>query len=144
MKKFYSIPFRTIFISLLFLVSCTVRRTVPVEEGWEFLGSRKVNFVRDVDELNVNNPQLFTALRFRVQNRDLKLNHLKIYFQNGDILEPNVNEDYFSGEESRVIELGSQGRAINRIEFRYRTIGKLLKGRAEVLVYGRRADYRNF
>lgn len=110
-----------------------------MEDGWELLGWRKVNFVRDVDVLPVTSSGQFSALRFKVENREMRLNRLKIYFENGDVLEPNVSENYVPGEESRYIELGSQGRAINRIEFRYRTMGKLLKGRARVYIYGRRA-----
>lgn len=130
---------------LLVFTSCRGPRQIPVEEGWEFLGSRKVNFVRDVDEMKITSPDLFTTLRFRVENRDLHLSRLKVYFENGDVLEPRVSEEYFAGQESRDIELGSEGRAISRIEFRYRTTGKVLKGRADVLVYGRRYDRgRNF
>ena len=120
------------------MASCSTRRNVAVENGWDLLGDRKVNFVRDIDNFEVNNSNLYTALRFRVEGRDIHVNDVKVFFANGDKLEPNVNENYMAGQNSRIIELGDQGRAISRIEFRYRTTGNVVKGRGEVFVFGRR------
>jgi hypothetical protein len=39
---------------------------------------------------------------------------------------------------SRIIEIARDGRRIDKIEFSYRTTGNLLKGRANVLLFGRR------
>ena len=119
--------------------SCfTTRRSIPIEEGWELLGENKVNFVRDTDELSVNSRNQFTDIRFRVEGRDVRINDLKIYFQNGDKLEPAIDLMIQADRESRIIELAKDGRIIDRIEFRYRTTGNILKGRANVLVYGKK------
>ena len=128
---------------IISLTSCSSRRTVGVEEGWDLLSDRKVNFVRDKDEVAVNTRNEYTALRFKVERRDIHLSDLKIYFQNGDKLEPNLNEDIRAGEYSRTIELGREGRNIDRIEFKYRTVGNLLKGRANVMVLARKY-YRGY
>lgn len=134
MKKFAFLIFGGIFLFLL-LTSChSSRRVIGIEEGWELLSSKKVNFVRDKDEIAINNRTLYTAIRFKVEKRDIHISDLKIYFQNGDKLEPNINDDINAGEFSRVIDLGREGRYIDRIEFKYRTTGSVLKGRATVLV----------
>jgi len=123
----------------LFMFSCSSsRKTLVVEEGWELLGQTKVNFIRDRDEINVSSTQSFSALRFRVEDRDIRVNEVKIYFQNGDKLEPNVDEIIGADSYSREIELATDGRYISKIEFKFRTTGNLLKGRANVLVFGRR------
>lgn len=133
-----------VLITIFVLASChSSRRTVGIEEGWELLSDRKVNFVRDKDAITINNRTLFTALRFKVEKRDIHLDDLKIYFQNGDKLEPNIDDDIKAGEYSRVIDLGREGRYIDRIEFKYRTTGNVLKGRAEVLVLARKY-YRGY
>lgn len=133
-----------IFLCASPLVSCRSARTVAVEEGWELLSERKVNFIRDEDEIEVKSRNEFTALKFRVEGKDVRINELKITFENGDKLEPSLDAVIPAGEESKVIELGRQGRFIEKIEFTYRSTGNLLKGRANVLVFARKFNlYRD-
>ncbi len=130
-----------IFFALLIvsLVACSSsRRSIGIEEGWELLSESKVNFVRDKDEIKVDSRNQFTAIRFKVEDRDIRLNNIKIYFQNGDHLAPNLDDEIKAGEFSRIIELARDGRYIDKIEFKYRTTGNILKGRANVLVIGQR------
>ena len=138
----------TILMSLttLLILSCgSSRQTVVVEEGWELLNESKVNFVRDKDEIEITNTNRFTAIRFRVEERDININGLKIQFDNGDKLEPSIDETIAAGQGSRFIELGAEGRVIRKIEFSYRTTGSILKGRATVRIFGRRFDpYRTY
>jgi len=125
------------------LASCgSSRRTIAIEEGWELLGELKVDFVRDKDEIDVKAGNRFTALRFRVEDREVRLNDLNITYTNGDKLEPNVDVTIPAGQYSRDIELSAEGRYIDKISFTYRTTGSLLKGRANVLVFGKRYDPR--
>jgi hypothetical protein len=121
------------------LSSCSSsRRSIPVEEGWELIGEEKVNFVRDKDEVIVRSRNQFTDIRFRVEEREVRIQDLKIYFENGDKLEPSIDLVVFANRDSRNIELAQDGRTISKIEFTYRTTGNLLKGRANVLIYGKR------
>jgi hypothetical protein len=148
MKKLFTrVPMiRLIFFSFMIglIASCgSSRKSVGVEEGWELLAEKKVNFVRDKDEITINNRNQFTALRFKVEDRDVRINDLKIYFQNGDKLEPNIDDVINADQYSRYIELAADGRNIDRIEFKYRTEGSILKGRANVLIFGRKY-YRNY
>ena len=141
MKKIFANVKGILGVALLagFFVSCnSSRRVVGIEEGWEILGESKVNFVRDKDEIEVRNRNQFTAIRFRVEDRDIRINDLKVSFINGDKLEPALDDAISADQMSRVIELGMEGRYLDRIEFKYRTTGNILKGRAKVLVLGRR------
>lgn len=142
MKFFIRIVAMALISSLIF--SCgSSRRSIGVEEGWELLSEEKVNFVRDKDEIVINSKRPYTALRFKVEGRDIHLSDVKIYFDNGDKLDPNLDDDITAEQYSRRIELGSEGRYVNRIEFKYRTLGNVLKGRAGVLLFGERHD-RNY
>ena len=126
-------------VMLFTAASCSSsRRSVGVEEGWELLSESKVNFLRDRDVITVNSHNTFTALRFKVEDRDIRFNDLKVYFQNGDKLEPNIDDVIPADQYSRIIELAADGRIIDRIEFKYRTTGSILKGRANVLVFGKK------
>ena len=139
MKHFIHQNRNVFFVIMLFVASCfSPRRSIAIQEGWELLGEEKVDFVRDKDILMVNSNTLFTAIQFKVENKEVRLNELKIYFDNGDKLEPAVDEDIQPGQTSREIELGGEGRHIKQIEFKYRTVGSLVKGRANVLVFGRK------
>ena len=125
------------------LISCgSTRRTIAIEEGWELLGEQKVNFVRDRDEIDISAGNRFTSIRFRVEEREVRLNDLQITFTNGDKLEPNVDVSIPSDQYSRDIELSADGRYLDKIAFTYRTTGNVLKGRAKVLVFGKRYDPR--
>ncbi|MBD0279970.1 MAG: hypothetical protein M3342_02675 [Bacteroidota bacterium] len=144
MKQFFTPTlFRILFVflPLLLLTNCgTSRRLVGIEEGWELLAERKVNFVRDKDEIPVRSRNRFTAIRFKVEDREVRLTDLKIYYENGDKLEPALDDVIGADQFSRIIELGREGRFIDKLEFRYRTTGNILKGRANVLVLGQRYD----
>lgn len=129
------------FLLLATLSSCfSSSRTIAVEEGWEIIGETKVNFVRDNDELDVKSYNRFTAIRFRVEDREIRMNELEIVFDNGDVLKPQLDETIPADRYSRDIEVNQEGRVIDRIRFRYRTTGNVLRGRAKVLVFGRKAD----
>lgn len=118
------------------------RRSIAVEEGWELIAEQKVNFVRDKDEIDIKAGNRFTALRFQVEDREIRLNDLEITFTNGDKLTPNVDVTIPAGQYSRDILLSAEGRYIDKISFTYRTTGSLLKGRANVLVFAKRYDPR--
>jgi hypothetical protein len=148
MKMSTNLKSLSFIVLLLFsvstLLSCGSSRTVAIEEGWELLSERKVNFVRDKDEIDVTSRNQFTAIKFRVEEKDVRINDLRIFFDNGDKLEPSLDAIIPAGEESKLIELGREGRNIDRIEFKYRSTGNLLDGRANVLVFGKRFNlYRD-
>jgi hypothetical protein len=139
--------FRIILLVIGFfaIASCgSSRRTLAIEEGWEFIGESKVNFVRDRDAVEVNSSNKFTAIRFRVEDREIRMNELKITFENGDKLEPAIDEVIAADQFSRDIQIATDGRFIDRIEFRYRTSGNVLKGRAAVLVFGKKYNPYGF
>jgi hypothetical protein len=133
----------SILLLVFIIASCgSSRRSIAIEEGWELLAEQKVNFVRDKDEIDIKTGNRFTALRFKVEDREVRLNDLQITFTNGDKLEPNVDVTIPADQYSRDIELAAEGKYIDKISFTYRTTGNLLKGRANVLVFGKRYDPR--
>lgn len=142
MKKISTIDIKPflLVLSAVLLFSCgSSRKSISVEEGWELLSEQKVNFVRDKDEIVLANQQQYTAMKFRVEDRDVRIHDVKVFFKNGDKLEPGLDATIAAGTESREIEVSSEGRVIDKIEFKYRTTGTMLKGRANVLLFGKKA-----
>ena len=124
---------------VLFTLSCgSPRRTIAIEDGWEMLGEMRVDFARDKDELAINSTTSYTALRFKVEKREIKIRDLKIVYANLDKLEPSIDEVIPADQFSKIIDLGYEGKVLRSIEFKYRTTGNLFKGRANVLVFGKR------
>ncbi|MEO6636804.1 MAG: hypothetical protein ABIN25_00920 [Ginsengibacter sp.] len=130
----------TLFTSLVIIsFSCgSTRNSIAVEEGWELLGETKAGFIRETDVINVNSRNQFTALRFKVEGAEIKLSQLDVYFESGDRLSPAVDESIAAGQESRLIELAADGRTITKVEFKYRTVGSIIKRKANILVFGKR------
>jgi hypothetical protein len=124
------------------VTSCGSSKTIAIEDGWDLLGEEKVNFVRDRDQIKVYNQTLYTAVKFQMINKDVHLNNVAIVYPNGDKLNPSVDEDVAAGGYSKEIEVDILGKEIRTIEFSYRSKGNLLKGRARVLVFGKRALMR--
>jgi hypothetical protein len=128
-----------IIICSVFAMSCgSNRRSLAIEEGWELLGEQKVNFVRDKDVIEVRSNNKFTALQFKVEEHEIKLSELTVVFQGGDKLSPAVDAIIAPDQSSRIIELAADGKYITRIEFKYRTTGNVLSGRANVLIFGKK------
>lgn len=102
------------------------------------LGELTVNFGRDRDALQINSSSRFSALRFKIEERAVKIQELKVVFANLDKLEPSIDEEVQADQYSKIIELGPDGKEVRSVEFKYRTTGNLLKGRAKILVFGKR------
>jgi hypothetical protein len=102
------------------------------------MGEKKVDFGLDKDALEVHSSSKYTNIRFKVEGKDIKLYDVRIVYMNGDKLEPTIDENIQADQFSRIIELGPEGKDVIRIEFKYRSTGSLLKGRANVLIFGKR------
>ena len=134
---------KKILSAVMFLVilnaSCSPpRRTLALEEGWDLLGEKKVDFVRSTDVIEIHSTYKFTAIRFKVEKHEVRLTGVKISYQNGDKLEPALDDVLPADQYSREIELAQDGKFIYKIEFRYRTTGNIFKGRANMLIFGKR------
>jgi len=141
MRRIFLLTNVLLFLFTVLVISCTSsRRSIAIEEGWDMLGEQKVNFVRDVDEIDISTTNRYTALRFKIEGREVRLNNLKLYLDNGDVLQPALDDVIGADQFSRDISISSEGRMIDKIQFRYRTTGNVLKGRANVLVFGKRYD----
>lgn len=136
-KKLF-LGFILMTIAFITLSCSSTRRSIAIEEGWELLGESKVNFVRDRDKVDVLSSNLFTAIRFKVEKRSIHMNELHVVYQNGDKLDPVMDDELVADQYSRDIELGPEGKAVRSIDFKYRTSGNIFKGRANVLVFGKR------
>ena len=128
----------TIILGLLIiLTSCKSTEFVGGEENWMLLGERKANHIFEKDILKINSREKYTALQLYVTTRDVQIKDLAITLINGDVLRPSVESVIRQGERSRVIELAADGRQLEKITFRHKSLGKLFSRKGRVQVGGR-------
>ena len=138
MKRIVYLLIALISISFVISSCSSSRKTIAIEEGWELIGESKVNFVRDRSSIQVLNSNPYTAIRFKVENKAIRLKSFNVVFQNGDKLAPLVDSEIEADQFSRDFDLGPDGRSIRSIDFNYRSKGNILKGRAKVLIFAKR------
>jgi len=127
-----------LFLLIGIITSCSsTKKNIVTPQGWVILGETKANFVREKDVIKVYSLDRFTDIRFRVENRALKISGMTIYFENGDKLSPKIEDVLQPDQYSRVINLADNGKKIDRIEFKYRTTGSVLKGRSKITIIGK-------
>lgn len=138
MKRIFYLLIALISFSFIISSCSSSRKTIAIEEGWELIGETKVNFVRDRSSIDVLNSNPYTALRFKVENKAIRLKSFNVVFQNGDKLAPLIDSEIEADQFSRDFDLGPEGRSIRSIDFNYRSKGNILKGRAKVLIFAKR------
>lgn len=94
----------------------------PQPIRWEKLGTRKVNYTLDRDEIMVTAYEgRFTALKFRVEKGGINLHRVAIHYGNGEVQEIETRNDIPAGGESRLINLPGNRRVIRKVVFWYDT-----------------------
>jgi len=109
----------------------------PGLAGWVELGVRPVDFRLDHDAVVAVGRGAFRRMRIDVEGNDLEMFDVKVTFANGASFSPPTRMLFKEGSRSRVIDLPGTARIIRRIDFYYRSVGGVRRGRATVRVYGR-------
>lgn len=109
-----------------------------VQPAWKMIGERAVKFSSDHDVIKVGGNDWYTKLKIKVVDAPLHISNFDVVFENGERFDVAIRQDIRKGGESRIIDLPGGERRIDRIEFRYRTTGRVAGGTANVIVFGRR------
>ena len=104
---------------------------------WEKLGSRKVNFQGERDEIVVTGQKgSFTALKLKVNNNGINIRKMIVHFGNGQKQDVALRQNIPAGGESRVIDLKGGKRVIHKVVFYYDSKNNRLR-RATIELFGR-------
>ena len=105
--------------------------------AWRVIGTTQAGRAADHDSILVQGPfDDFRRIKFKVTNAPLSMQRMVITYDNGTPENIDVRQNIPQGGESRQIDLRGAGkRSIRRIDFWYDTKG-LLKGKANVTVFG--------
>ena len=108
------------------------------QETWIKLGERTVNYTVDHSEivfegLNVN----VSALRVKVRRGAINLHRCVVFYQDNQTHEIDVLNSIPAGQESKIMELPTPTKIINKLVFTYDTKNRATQ-KAEVEVLGRK------
>jgi hypothetical protein len=130
--------FKILFAAIPFLLmSFAPVKEISHAQRWKFIADKNVRYGPDHDVIHVTGNDNYRQLKLRVTDAPLKINDMKVHFENGEVFDVSIRHEIRKGGESRVIDLPGGSRSIRKIEFWYSTIG-VLKGTARVAVWGRR------
>lgn len=105
-------------------------------KDWRKLGSTTVSFSSDRDEIRCAGKGFVRQIVVEVRKTAVNFDDMNVHLVNGTVLDVPLRAVVRAGERSRVIDLPGEARLINKIVFRYRSVGGGSKGRAEVVVWG--------
>lgn len=115
-------------MTLLFSLNIvlTFATPTPANESfppkWELLGSRKVNYGLDRDEIIVTRAEgVFSALKLKVRKGGINLHKVAVHFGNGEVEELEVRANIPADGETRVLDLPGNKRIIQKVVFWYDT-----------------------
>jgi hypothetical protein len=123
------------------LIMCCCRSTgtlLTPENDWLFLAQGTATHLRETDNFKIRSKEKFAALRFYVYNRGVSIKRVEVVLINGDVLRPLIDSHIDAGNRSRLIELSSEGKQIEKIVVRYKSDGKLFSDKALVQIAGLR------
>lgn len=104
--------------------------------GWHKIGERRVDFVKDRDEILVIVADRFSAIKFMVTEASIDLLDLEVYYESGDRQDIQVRNPIRAGSESRVIDLNGGERSLKKIVFLYKTFPNQREEKAHVEIWG--------
>ena len=133
MKKF-----KLLFAALpLLLMSFSFADQKPGPGKWRFIADKNVRYGPDHDVIIVTGNDNYSQLRLKVTDAPLKINDMKVHFENGNVFDVSIRNEIRQGGQSRVIDLPAGSRNIKKVEFWYSTIGTQ-QGTARVALWGKR------
>jgi hypothetical protein len=117
-------------------VSSNKVATTASPNAWEVLGSRSVRYGTDHDVISVSSDKWYKGVYFKVTDAPIKINDMKIYFDNGDKFDVSIRGMIKQNGHSRTIELPGGDRRITKVEFSYETMGSN-RGTANLTLWGK-------
>jgi hypothetical protein len=125
------------YVVVLLLFTLSSVDLYAQRDNWVRLGSRKVNYTVDRDEIPVTyRGGAFESIRVVVTGGSMNMHKCVVHFENGGVQEIDLRHTFTRASSSRVIDLRGNKRFIEKIVFWYDT-KNLSRGRATVTVFGK-------
>lgn len=136
---------KRIFVTALLIMAATLYSKVfaqkPAvvasnEPGWTHIGQTTASFKMQNESIVVLGADEFSAIKLKVEDADLNIERLQVFYESGDMEEINVRDHFGEGTESRAIRLKHPDRDIQKVVFTYKTESTATGEKADVNLYG--------
>jgi len=126
MKRFHRVALVMGIVSLLAFASAQAG-------DWQKMGSTLLLFKTDADSIEVKKSDMdCSQIKFKVASKVIKVNDVKVMFDDGSMQEIELNERIKPGLESSVIDIDGGPKKITSVEFTYEPGDGQKNGRARV------------
>jgi hypothetical protein len=130
--------FKLLFAAIPLLLMSFSFTNQKIQPGkWRFIADKNVRYGPDHDVIIVTGNDNYRQLRLKVTDAPLKINDMKVHFENGEVFDVSIRSEIAKGGQSRVIDLPGASRNIRKVEFWYSTIGTQ-QGTSRVALWGKR------
>lgn len=107
----------------------------PVSK-WDLLGSKKVNYGLDRDEIKVTLKEgTFRKIKIKVKKSPVHFKKVVVHYRNGSKEELNFRDKIYPGKETRAMDLNGNNRIIQKVVFYYHSQPRA-RGKGIVQLYG--------
>jgi hypothetical protein len=114
-----------------------LERLNPANIEKEFLGEKTITFRGERDEIRVGLLDgLFKRLMIEVVDNDVRIDKMIVVYGNNDRDEIPLRQVFREDSRSRIIDLEGRRRVIKKVIFHYKTVGRLVNGRATIKLFG--------
>jgi hypothetical protein len=122
-------------LGLLFIAGSS---NLIAQNGWNVLGSAKVNGHSDHDVIMVTGMSGdYTAVKLLVENEGIDFTRVIVHFANGGKQDLNIRRFIPAGGETKVLDLNGNDRVISKVDFFYKSNAKTAS-KGKVILYGKR------
>jgi len=104
--------------------------------GWHRIGEVTVNFKADKDVIAVLGADKFKAIKLKVTDAPIRMDDLKVVYENESTEDLQVRAEFAKGGETRVIDLKGGDRNLKKVIFFYKTVPNWKGEKAHVELYG--------
>jgi hypothetical protein len=127
------------------------------QAGWQKIGETTIDLKKGKDELALNTPEKFKAIRVKTENTAVDFTDLQLYYDTGDKQDVSMDIPLKANSESQVIKLNETNHLLKKIVFACKTSNNMtssgqmknskdmksdekMEGSAKVEVWGLRSD----
>lgn len=104
--------------------------------GWHKIGEITVNFKTEKDAIVVLGADKFKAIKLKVTDAPIRMEDLKVVYENESTEDLQVRSEFAKGGETRVLDLKGGDRNLKKVIFFYKTIPNWKGEKAHVELYG--------
>ena len=87
------------------------------QAGWQKIGEKTIDLNKGQDELTLNTPEKYKAIRVKTENTAVDFTKLQLYYDTGNKQDVSMDTPIMANSESQVINLSETNHILKKIVF---------------------------